>query len=143
LGQPDKILALETVQSGLMIVFIWYLAGHYGLIGAGLAWLLAIGASQFFSALFICRLLQRPFAGLAAPILSIIVASSAGAAVALNINSMVAGFGGLILSASLAVAITGLLLRAFDRWFDLGLATSLGEAFPQVANLIGLSPARS
>jgi hypothetical protein len=72
------------------------------------------------------------------------VTSSASAAVALNINSMVAGLGALMLAASLAVAITGgSLLWAFDRWFDLGLATSLGQAFPQVANLIRLSPARS
>jgi lipopolysaccharide exporter len=141
LGRPDKILALEAVQSGLLIVFIWYFAGHYGLIGAGLAWLLAIGVSQIFSAVFVWRVLQRPFTGLAAPILSIIVATSASATVAIGVRNMLPGLGGFMVAAFVALTITGLLLWVFDRWFDLGLTMSLRQAFPQVASLIGVSAA--
>jgi O-antigen/teichoic acid export membrane protein len=142
-GHPDKILVVETVQSALVILLVWYLAGEYGLIGAGLAWLVAIGSSQFFSAVFISRLLQRPFTGLAAPMLSIMAASGASAAVALGVNNFVSGLGGLGLSAVLAVTITGLLLVVFDRRFNLGLAMSVRQAFPNFADSVGIAPVRA
>jgi O-antigen/teichoic acid export membrane protein len=138
-GQPEKILAVETVQSVLLIVLAWYLAGQYGLIGAGLSWLIAIAASQIFSAVFLSRLLPRPFTGLASPVISIMLCSIASALVGLMLIHVLTGLSGLIVASLIAAIATGLFLWGSDRRFKLGLAMNLSQAFPQIANLLRFS----
>jgi O-antigen/teichoic acid export membrane protein len=142
-GRPDKVVILELIQSGLLILLVWGLAGRYGLIGAAMAWWPAIGASQVFSVFFAYQILVRPFAGLAAPVFAITVTSGACAIIALGVNSIQLGLGGFVAAVLLAVAVTASLLWALDRRFDLGLMANLCQAFPQVASLIGLAPAGS
>jgi O-antigen/teichoic acid export membrane protein len=143
LGQPHKNVAVGSVQSALVIGSAWYLAGRYGLLGAGMAWLFGVGVSQIISAVFLTRLLPRPFASLAAPVTSITLCSIASATVALIINRLIMGLGGLVLAAFLALLSAVLLLWFSDRHFHLGLLTGLLRAFPQIANLARLSPYHS
>jgi O-antigen/teichoic acid export membrane protein len=140
-GRPSLVAVLEVIQSSLLILLVWSLAGRYGLVGAALAWLLAIGVSQVFSVMFARQLLHRPFAGLGAPLLAIAAVSAVGAMLAVGINSTFAGVIGLVVAGLAAVAVTVSLLWVLDRRFHLGLAGQLHRAFPQVASLVGLSPA--
>jgi hypothetical protein len=95
---------------------------------------------QIISAVFARQMFGRPFAGLSAPMTAITVASVAGAAVALGLDSLLSGLGGFVTAAFLSASVTGWLLWVLDRHFDLGFAANLPRVFPQVAALMRLSP---
>jgi O-antigen/teichoic acid export membrane protein len=59
-GRPHQVLMTEMVQSFLLIGLAWYLTGTFGITGAALAWLLAVGTSQFLSVLFIHQVIPPP-----------------------------------------------------------------------------------
>lgn len=140
LGQPYRFAALEAVQSLVLIVFAWWFTGHFGLIGAGLAWFPAIVGSLVASALFLRKLLPSPFAGIRAPLGATLVASLLGAIVALGIDNLVPGLAGFLLASSLAVTVVGLILWLLDRWLGLGLTQDLVRAFPQLVALVRFAP---
>lgn len=56
-GRPARVTALEAVQSTALISLAWWLAGTQGLVGAGMAWLVAVGSSQLLAAVFLLRAL--------------------------------------------------------------------------------------
>ena len=135
-GQPYKVTALEAIQSALIIGIVWYLADRFGLVGAAWAWLPAIVVSQFLCAAFLRRLLRRPFAGLGAPMLAIVLATGVGSILALAICRITPGLVGLVLSALSAVVVIAALLWISDRSLGLGLGRDLGRTFPWVSRLI-------
>jgi PST family polysaccharide transporter len=142
-GHPHKVTVLEIVQSSLIIIFVWFLSGRYGLVGAALAWLPAIIASLILSIIFIQQILWEPFAKLKAPMIMIIISSGMGAVVALFIDRVLPGLPGLIAASILAVVVIGAILWLSDRRLALGLREGLSKAFPQVALFIGYSSADS
>lgn len=141
MGQPYKIALIEVIQSSLLISLSWTLADYYGVVGAALAWLAAVGSSQFISAVFVRRMLPQPFAGLGGPMLVIAAVSGVGAMVALGVARMGTGLVGFIGASLLAFALMGMLLWVADRHFSFGLTSDLLRAFPQVAAFVGYSPA--
>ena len=143
LGQPYKVTVIEIVQSLLLIAFVWSLTSRYGLAGAALAWLPRVIISQIISLIFVRQLLPRPFAGLGAVMLLIIVASGTGAIVALTIDLIFPGLAGFILASVLAVISAVGLLWISDRHFALGLIDDLGQVFPQIMTLARFSPVKS
>jgi hypothetical protein len=118
-----------------LIGLIWSLADWYGVVGAALAWLAAVGSSQFLSAIFLKQLLPKPLAGLAGPLLVITTVSLIGGLFALGVEQALPGLAGLAAAALLATAMIGLLLWLADRRFDLGLSDNVIRLFPQVASL--------
>jgi O-antigen/teichoic acid export membrane protein len=143
LGKPSNIMVIEGVQTFLLIVFVWFLTGRFGLVGAVLAWLPAVAVSQVLCAVFSKQLLYKPFQELRAPLLAILFSSGVGAIIAFGVDSNlegILGFAVAILSALVAIV---LLLWAFDRRFDLGLTQGLASAFPQVHALMRFSLAKS
>lgn len=134
-GQPYKLVVIEFVQSALLIGLIGGLTGSYGVLGAPLAWLAAVGASQLLSGLFIRRLLSRPFAGVGRPLFAIVAVSGLGGVMAWTIAESLPGLAGLVVAAVLGLFVIGLTLFVLDRSFALGLGRDLGLAFPQVAML--------
>jgi O-antigen/teichoic acid export membrane protein len=143
LGQPYKVAVLETVQSLLLIIFVLVLAGRYGLVGAALAWLPAIAVSQGISFVFAKKILYKPFKGLQIPMIAIMLASGLGAGVAFGIDRALGGIFGFAIANLIAVAVIGMALLALDRRFDLGLANAFTRTIPQIATLVGFSPAKS
>ena len=137
LGQPAKVTLLETVQTSLLIASVWELAGRFGLPGAAAAWVPAILASQFLAVLFLRRIFDRPFAGLPGPLLLIAVVTGIGVSIALAIDHALPGLVGLVLAASAATVVLGVLLLAADQYFNLGLRSALARAFPRAAALLG------
>jgi O-antigen/teichoic acid export membrane protein len=134
-GQPYKVAALEAVQSILIIALVQWLATNYGLIGAAFAWLPAIASSQILAGIFLARILDRPFASLTRPMLSIIIASGLGALVGLTVDEFISGLFGFILSASLGFVTLAFVLWMLDRLLKLRMAQIFYTAFPQIAKV--------
>jgi O-antigen/teichoic acid export membrane protein len=139
LGQPHKVAVLETIQSLTLAFLAWHLADRYGVTGAAAAWIPAVAVSQIVSGSFVCRLLRRPLAGLLMPISAVLSVSGLGAAIALGVNSVLPGLGGLAAAILLAVGITWSLLWSLDRPLNLGLTNALALAFPKLAAVAGFS----
>jgi PST family polysaccharide transporter len=137
LGQPAKVTLLETVQTSLLIGFVWELARRFGLPGAAAAWLPAILASQILSVVFLRRIFHRPFAGLLRPVLLIAAIAAIGAWVALFIDRLLPGLVGLFGAAAAACCVLGVLLLLADHYFKLELRSSLALVFPKAAALLG------
>ncbi len=143
LGRPERLAAIEGFQSLLLIALAWILTDRYGLVGAAFAWFPAVAFSQILSALFVRNLLRRPLAGLLAPLLAITAASIAGAGVAYGIASLLEGMVGFMAAVLVAGALTGAVLLATDRRFQIGLVRSLSLAFPWASPLARLSRTES
>jgi O-antigen/teichoic acid export membrane protein len=134
-GRPDQVMVLEVIQSSLLILLIWTLAGYYGLMGAALAWVPAIGISQIFSAAFARQLLGRPFAGLGMRLLVITAAAGTAAGVAAAVDRVLPGLIGFVLAGLASTGATAAVLLILDRSLELGLVVSLLRAFPQLGVL--------
>jgi O-antigen/teichoic acid export membrane protein len=138
LGQPYKVTVLEIVQSLLIVVFVWELASRFGVVGAALAWVPAILASQLISAIFMQRLLNKPFSGLIAPMLAITLTTCTGALVALAVDGLVPGIAGLILASLVGALVTFGSLWVSDKRFSLGFRLNITLLFPQFSAALGI-----
>ena len=141
LGYPHWILSIEAWQSSLVIVLLWSLTGRYGVLGAALAWLVAVGSSQVVSFILARRIFRNPLAGSALPLVIVLLASLVGALTAVAVTQLVPGVAGFLIAVSAAACATMAVLWFCDERFELGLRADLSQAFPQVASLLGLAPA--
>jgi O-antigen/teichoic acid export membrane protein len=141
LGHPGWILAIEVIQSTLVILLLWSLTGRYGVVGAALAWLIAIASSQVVSFIFARRILQRPLAGSIVPMAVVLLASLAAALTVFVLRQVVSGVAGLLMAVAFAASAAAIMLWSCDRRFDLGLRTDVTQAFPQMADLIAFATA--
>jgi O-antigen/teichoic acid export membrane protein len=135
LGRPSRVTLLELVQYGLLIVLAWELAGRFGLIGAGVTWLVAVAASQIMGMSFLRQLLPQAWVGLAPSLTAVITASSMGAAATWGLVQMDAGLAGLAAAVGGGGLVTGGVLWALDRWLQLNLVDNLRQVFPHVVTL--------
>lgn len=140
MGQPYKLVIIEALQSALLIGLIWKLTGRFGVLGAPLAWLAAVGSSQLLSALFIRHLLPQPFAGLGRSLVTILAVCALGGGVAWGLTTAVPGLLGLVVAGGLGAALIGGALFLLDRTFAFGWIRDLSLAFPQVAVFAGHNP---
>jgi O-antigen/teichoic acid export membrane protein len=141
-GEPYKIAALEIVQSGLLLALVGALGSLWGVIGAALAWLPAIGISQLLSLYFVHKLLPQPLSGLAPRIGAIGAMAGVGAIVALGVDYMLPGIVGILVAALLALGSMVALLWLLDRQLRLGFTVDLPRVFPQVAKMVGFAPVK-
>jgi lipopolysaccharide exporter len=131
MGRPSYLALIEFVQSGLLVILIWALANWFGLVGAAVAWLLAVGASQLLSLLFVRRLLPKPMVGLGHPLSLILLISVVGAATAWGVDRALPGLAGFILGGFAGTfIIAGLLWFADWRW-QFGLIANAGLLVPR------------
>jgi len=142
LGHPKWVVALELVQSSLVMVLLWTVVGRYGAVGAALAWLIGTAVSQLLHFWVARRLVERPLAGVWLPVAFVGLASVVGAATAVTLRQIVAGLVGFAVAVLFASCITAILVWVCDRRFNLGLGTVLMQTFPRVADLIGVAPGR-
>jgi O-antigen/teichoic acid export membrane protein len=140
MGRPHQLVVIELIQSVLLIALIWKLIDHFGLLGAPLAWLAAVGSSQLVSLYFIQRLLSKPLSGLFVPLLIISVVSCFGSLAAWGLSNVISGLLGLVTATLLGLSIVGVLLWVADRGLALGLRRNLDMAFPQLTHLVGKVP---
>lgn len=138
MGHPQKQTILQLVMSAMLILFVWGLAGRYGVVAAALAWILGVGINQIFAFIFVRQILVRPFAGLAPSLFAILTASTAGVAVAWSVQTLLPGTVGLVLAVALAVPVTALVMWSLDRRLGLRLAVDMARAYPPIAPLLGI-----
>jgi O-antigen/teichoic acid export membrane protein len=134
-GNPAGIAALDAAQLVLVVVLGWPLVGTYGLPGAGIAWLSAIAVSQLLAARYLCRLFERPFAGLAFPLLAILSVAILATLVAALTESAIAGTAGLIAAVALSAVTVVAATFAIDRRLELGILETLAGPFPSLRRL--------
>jgi O-antigen/teichoic acid export membrane protein len=139
MGRPDRTLVIEAVQSSVLIALAWLLVGHFGAVGAAMAWLPATVTAQIVGIVLLCQIVPRPFAGLALPLGAIAVASGVAGALALGVDRMIPGVSGLLLAGLTGILVVGFLLWIVERRFALGISDGLVRAFPRVAALVGFS----
>jgi lipopolysaccharide exporter len=131
LGRPSQLVLIELVQSTLLVAFIWSLTAWLGVIGAAVAWLLAVGSSQLLSLLFVRQLLPQPTEGLARPLSLIVLISLIGTAAAMVVDEALSGLVGLILGGLVGIIIIATLLWFSDRRWQLGLMANARLLLPQ------------
>jgi PST family polysaccharide transporter/lipopolysaccharide exporter len=142
LGQPYKLAAIELMQSTLLVGMVWWLTGRVGVLGAPLAWLIAVSFSQILSAYFIRHLLPKPFAGLGRSALAIILVCLAGGLTAWAITGVMPGVLGLAVATGAGLFLIVFTLLALDRLFAFGWLRDLSMAFPQVGVLANTAAAK-
>ncbi len=136
-GQPYKLVVIELLQSSLLIGLIWTLTGIFGVLGAALAWIVAVGSAQIVSAFYVRGLLPRSFSELVGPVPAIVVVAAAGGLLAWAIANALPGLTGFVAAGLVASLLTAAALFVLDRTFTFGLARDLLLAFPAVAGLVG------
>jgi PST family polysaccharide transporter/lipopolysaccharide exporter len=132
LGRPSRATLLGVVQSGLLVLLAWELAGRYGAVGAGLTWLAATAASQIVGAYMLRQLLPQVWVGYAPSLTAVVTAALAGAAAAWGIVRLESGLAGLAAAIGSAGFITVAALWTLDRWLALDLMRNLARTFPNV-----------
>jgi hypothetical protein len=113
------------------VLLAWQWTSQFGVAGAALAWVPAIGISMLLCVAFLRSLLPRPFSGLLAPLLATGGASISGALVAGGLDRTVGGLPGLVLAGLAGGGVAVALLWWWDRGFSLGLSSALIAVFPQ------------
>jgi O-antigen/teichoic acid export membrane protein len=132
MGQPWRNALIEGIQVAVLLPGVWWLTGEIGVVGAALAWIPAVAVTQAISALFLPRVLPGPFSGLTGVALAVVLASVAGAALALAIDSALPGIRGFFLAALSGGGLCLALIWLADRRLSLGLARSLIRVFPSL-----------
>jgi teichuronic acid exporter len=140
MGRPHQLVVIELIQSVLLIALIWGLTDNFGVLGAPIAWLIAVGSSQLVSFFFIQSLLSNPFSGMAIPFFLITAISCFGSLAAWVVSTLMPGLFGLVVATLLGLAIVGILLWVADRGLALGLRQNLDLVFPQLTHLVGKVP---
>jgi lipopolysaccharide exporter len=130
MGQPWRSALIETAQTSLLLLGVWWLAPRMGVIGAAVAWLPAIAVSQLLCAVFLSRVLPRPLAGLGGLHLAVLAAAGAGALLAAVVQAHLPGLAGTIAAALGGAALALALLHGADRRLALGLWQSLLRLLP-------------
>jgi O-antigen/teichoic acid export membrane protein len=131
LGWPRRVFNIELFQSSLLILFVALLVAPFGVMGVPLAWLLAVGAAQVLSLLFLARLVPRPYEGLRLSLLGIGMTSVVGGGIAWVVAQALPTLAGLLLAGSIGGGTTLMLLALWDRWLGLGLRTMLVQLLYQ------------
>ena len=136
-GRPAGIAAMDALQLALILVLGWPLIGKYGLVGAGIAWLTAIIASQVLAAWYARRLFDKPFAGLAAPLSAILCAAVLATVVAAVVVDVLEGAPGIAAAAVASAGVAALATLVLDRCFSLGILQTISGPMPWLRRFAG------
>jgi len=137
-GQPYRMTQIEFVQSGSLILMIWFFTNNYGAVGAALAWLPAIIAVQFLCLYFIWDIFHNPMQEARKPLLAIFLATLAGTGASYLVIQFIPNILGLVIASLSAALVTGSILWFSDRRYSLGLVHNITTAFPQVASILNI-----
>ena len=141
LGRPQWVAALAAIQLPIVASLAWSFAGTLGVTGAALARLIAEMAVQVTSAVMATRLLPRPFAGMARPVVAFSVAAGAAAGTSLLVFRSISGVWGTACGGAAGVTIGAVVLLLVDRAWALGLREDAYKAFPTLSLWLRLAPA--
>jgi hypothetical protein len=123
---------MVLVLNLMLISLVWVLSGNFGIIGAALAWLPSIVASQIVGIVSLRRVLPQPLEGLGRPLLIIAIASMGGGMTAYGISQYLTGIGGLVVTGTAAFLVTFLLIWISGRRYSMGFIQDVMTIFPRV-----------
>lgn len=135
-GLPSRVTLFQTLQSGLNLLLVWFLAIKFGLTGAVTAILIAVVLSQPLAIALTRRLIKHLYAMLWLRLLAITVASLFGAILAGWLVSNLPGIGGLLLAIVAGGVITLGLILATDYLLKLNLVYELTRHFPMISRFL-------
>jgi O-antigen/teichoic acid export membrane protein len=107
-GRSDRVLGLEIIQSGVLLLALWPCIGRFGLPGAALAWLLGNVSAQIAGVVYARKTVPGLGDGLIRQFGAAMVAAIACASVAGATRASVGGIAGFI-AAVVAGVITGVI----------------------------------
>lgn len=142
-GQPYRITLLEVIQSSTTLAFMWILTKNFGLVGSALAWLPAILFSQILCAVFLERILERPFQGLYRPFLAIFSATLVCTLIAWAVRSLWPSITGSVIATLAGLTSAVAVLWVADRRYNMGMVHNLAMVFPRFAAFLGISTVSS
>jgi lipopolysaccharide exporter len=121
-GRPQLVLALEVVQTGVLLILLLPLISHFGVVGAALAWFLGNAAAFGLSLMLFRREMPAHKAWaprrVSAALLASAIASALSAVVVLQLGD---GLTGLIAAAAAGLILAVATLAVLDRVMDLRL----------------------
>jgi lipopolysaccharide exporter len=129
-GRPAGIAVMDSLQLLLIVGLGWPLIGAFGLVGAGIAWLVAILASQILATWYARRLFDEPFRGLALPMLAIAVAAGLATIVAALTGNALDGASGLATSVVASAGTAVIVTLVLDRYLRLGILETVSGPIP-------------
>jgi teichuronic acid exporter len=135
-GLPHHQVAIELIQTTLLVASIWVLIDQFGVLGAPMAWLISVGSAQLVSFYFIKRLFSKPFSGMVKPLLIITTVSCFGGMVAWLLSYVIPGLFGLVISIFAGLVLIGGILWLADQGMALGIRQDINLVFPQVSRII-------
>jgi hypothetical protein len=116
-----------------MILAVLALIGPFGLMGAVSSWVLASGASFLIALVFVRRIIDRPYAGIAGLLLAILCATAAGGLMAHLLHGIMPSGAGAIAAGLISLAAVWGALWLIDSKWHLGLRHSVAVMFPSLA----------
>ena len=137
-GQSYRVTQIELVQSSSLILMVWFFTSRYGTLGAALAWLPAIICVQILCLYFIQDIFHNSLKEIRKPLLAILVATVAGAAISYLAIQVLPNIPGLVIASLLAALVIVSILWFSDQRFSLGLLRNIAVAFPQLASILKL-----
>jgi hypothetical protein len=123
-----------------LISFAALFINYLGVVGAALAWLPAIAASQVMSIIFIHKVLPRPFSGLALPLGVLAIISTLATLSAISVDHLLPGLFGFISAAAFGLCIVAVLIWILERRYRLGISVGIVQGYPRLAAAAGLAP---
>jgi lipopolysaccharide exporter len=135
-GQSYRVTQIELVQSSSLILMVWFFTSHYGTLGAALAWLPAIICVQILCLYFIQDIFHNSLKQVRKPLLAILVATVAGAAISYLAIHILPNISGLVIASLLAALAIVSILWFSDHRYSLGLLRNIAVAFPQLAAIL-------
>jgi lipopolysaccharide exporter len=139
-GRPAGVAILEGIHLGVAAASIWWFLGAFGLVGAPLALLAAIGASQVVAVAMTRRMLPRPFKGLHRSLVMAAAAAVVAGGLAWALQTALPGIVGVGLGVVGSIVGAGAAVWLLDRRMQLGFLEEVGLLFPGAASLLGLRP---
>jgi O-antigen/teichoic acid export membrane protein len=134
LGRPSRVSILEAGQSSILILGVLALTGPFGLVGAVSSWVLAVTASLLVALVFVLRLIEKPYEGIARPLMAIVCATTAGGLLAHLLHEIMPSGTGVIAAGLLSLSAVWGILWLIDGKWNFGLRHCIAVMFP------GLSP---
>lgn len=135
-GQSYRVTQIELVQSSSLILTVWFFTSHYGTLGAALAWLPAIICVQILCLYFIQDIFHNSLKEIRKPLLAILFATVAGAAISYLAIHVLPNIPGLVIASLLAALVIASILWFSDHHYSLGLLRNITVAFPQLASIL-------
>jgi len=135
-GQAYRVTQIELVQSSSLILMIWFFTSRYGTLGAALAWLPAIIGVQILCLYFIQDIFHNSLKEIRKPLLAILFATVAGAAISYLAIHVLPNIPGLLIASLLAALVIASILWFSDHRYSLGLLRNIAVAFPQLASIL-------